>query len=52
MKTNPTKKIRTFGEFVTRAYDVYGKRKGSGFVQLAIHAHLIEFCGQKRFEIS
>jgi len=33
----------TFGEFIERAYDVCGKRKAKGFVQLAIKAHLIEF---------
>lgn len=52
MKTTTTKTTRTFGEFVTCVYDVCGKRKGGKMVQLAIKAHLIEFCGQQRFEIS
>lgn len=33
----------TLGEFIERAYVVYGKRKAKGFVRLAIKSHLIEF---------
>jgi hypothetical protein len=42
-KSNYSKRSLTFGEFIERAYGVYGKRKARGFVQLAIKAHLIEF---------
>jgi hypothetical protein len=52
MKNNSTKITRTFGEFVTSVYDVCGKRKAGKVVQIAIQAHLIEFCGQQRIVIS
>jgi len=35
----------TFGEFIARIYDIYGKRKASGIVRLAVKAHWVEFCG-------
>ena len=43
MKTHDKKKNLTFGEFVERVYDVYGKRKAGGIVKLAIKSHLVEF---------
>jgi hypothetical protein len=52
MKTNSTKKTRTFGEFVTSVYDVCDQRKAGRIVQLAIKSHLIEFRGQQRVVIS
>jgi len=52
MKNNSTKAPRTFGEFVTCVYDVYGKRKAGRMVQLAVKSQMIEFCGQKRIVIS
>jgi hypothetical protein len=51
MKTNGRKKSLTFGEFITRVYDVWGQRKAGGIVQLAIKAHLFEFRGQQRLMI-
>lgn len=45
------KKTRTFGEFVTCAYDICGKRNASRVVQFAIKTHVIEFCGQHRVTI-
>jgi len=42
-KNNYRKRLLTFGEFIERAYDICGKHKATGFVQLAIKAHLIEF---------
>jgi hypothetical protein len=52
MKNNSPKITRTFGEFVTCVYDVYGKRKAGRIVQLAITSQLIEFRGHQRFVIS
>jgi hypothetical protein len=52
MKKSCRKKVLRFGEFITNTYDVCGKHKARGFVRLAIKAHLIEFRGQQRFEIS
>jgi DNA-binding NtrC family response regulator len=49
VKTDCRKKSLTFGEFIECAYDAWGKRKASGMVRLALQAHLMEFCGQKRF---
>jgi hypothetical protein len=52
MKTNSTKRTRTFGEFVASVYDICGNRKAGRIVQIAIKSHLIEFCGQHRVVIS
>jgi len=51
MKTERRKKPLTFGEFITWAYDAWGKRKARGIVRLAVNAHLVEFRGQLRFVI-
>jgi hypothetical protein len=52
MKTNPSKKPLTFGEFVAGRYHVWGRRRALGIIRLAIKANLIEFHGQQRFVIS
>ena len=52
MKTHCRKSSLTFGEFITRVYDAWGKRKAKGVVRLAVKAHLVEFRGQERFMIS
>jgi hypothetical protein len=52
MKTHCTKKSLTFGEFIMAAYNVCGKRKARGIVQLSINGHLVEFRGRQRFVIS
>jgi hypothetical protein len=52
MKTNPTKKQLTFGEFVAGGYRVWGKRRALGIIRLALKSHLIEFRGQQRFVIA
>jgi len=52
MKTTSSKRTRTFGEFVTSVYDVYGKRTAGRIVQIAIKSQLIEFCGQHRVVIA
>jgi hypothetical protein len=48
MKTNSMKKSPTLGEFITRVYDVCGKRKAGGIVRFAIQTHLVEFRNQQR----
>jgi hypothetical protein len=52
MKTSSKKKTLTFGDFVVGIYEVCGKRKAKGIVQLAVNAHLLEFRGAQRFFIS
>ncbi|MEK7684238.1 MAG: hypothetical protein AAB466_02320 [Verrucomicrobiota bacterium] len=52
MNTDCRKKSLTFGEFITAAYDTWGKRRAKGIVRLAVKAHLIEFRGQRRIVIS
>ena len=52
MKTNYRKKPLTFGEFVSAAHDAWGGRRASGFVWLAVNAHLVEFRGQQRYVFS
>ncbi len=52
MKAISKKRIPTFGDFITRVYDVCGDRKATGIVRLAIKARLIEFRGEQRFMIS
>jgi len=52
MKINCRKKSLTFGEFVAAAHDLWDERRASGFVWLAVNAHLVEFRGQKRFLFS
>jgi hypothetical protein len=42
----------TFGEFVAGVYARWGKRRAKTIIQLAIKAHLIEFCGTERVVIS
>ena len=52
MKTNSTKRSPTLGEFITQVYDDCGERKAKGMVRLAMAAHLIEFRGQKRYDVA
>ena len=52
MKTDSRKRCLTFGEFITRVYDAWGRRKARGIVRLAIKSRLIEFRGTERFVIS
>ena len=52
MKTNSTKKSPTLGEFITRVYDVCGKRKAEGIVRFAFQSHLIEFRDKQHAVIS
>ena len=52
VKTNCRKKQLKFGEFIAAAHDAWGERRASGFVWLAVNAHLVEFRGQKRFVFS
>jgi hypothetical protein len=52
MKTHPSKKPLTFGDFVAGAYCAWGKRRAKGFIQLALKAHVVEFLGQQRFVFS
>jgi hypothetical protein len=52
MKTTSKKKTLTFGDFIVGIYEVCGKRKARGMVQLAVNAHLLEFRGPRRFWIS
>jgi len=52
MKTHSREINSTLGEFITRIYDVCGKRKGTKVVQMAIKAQLIEFRGQHRIVCS
>ncbi|HUD47861.1 MAG TPA: hypothetical protein VMR33_13590 [Candidatus Baltobacteraceae bacterium] len=52
VKANPRKMPLTFGDFVAGVYHTWGKRRGKGVVQLALKAHVIEFCGTERFVIS
>jgi hypothetical protein len=52
MKANHRERPLTFGDFVAGVYHTWGKRRGKGIVQLALKAHLIEFCGTERFVIS
>ena len=42
----------TFGDFIAGVYKTWGKRKAKGIVQLAVQAHLVEFCGPDRVVIS
>lgn len=51
MKTNSTQKVPTLGEFITRVYDVFGKRKAEGIVRFAIKTHMVEFRGKPHTEI-
>jgi hypothetical protein len=52
MKTRPAPPALTFGEFILAAYQVWGKRRASGYVWLAVKSHLVKFRGQNRFEFS
>jgi len=52
MKAPHGKKPLTFGDFVAGVYHTWGKRKANGIIQLALKAHVIEFCGPERFVIS
>jgi hypothetical protein len=52
MKANQEKRALTFGEFISNAYDAWGKRRARGMVWLAVNARLIEFQGPRRFEFS
>jgi hypothetical protein len=51
MKANCRKGHLTFGEFIMAVYDACGRQKAKGVVRLAVNAHLVEFRGQRRFEI-
>jgi len=42
----------TPGEFIARAYDVWGERIVRGIARLAVRWHLIEFRGRQRLVIS
>jgi hypothetical protein len=50
-KLGAVKEPLTFGDFVTGAYRVWGKRRARGMIHLAVKAHMIEFCGQRRYTI-
>jgi len=52
MNPHSKKKPLTFGDFVAASYRAWGKRRAGGIIRLAVKAHLIEFRGQQRFEIS
>jgi hypothetical protein len=52
MKTNPTKKQLTFGDFVAGGYRIWGKRRALGIIRLAVKSHMIEFRGQHRIVIA
>jgi hypothetical protein len=49
IKAHPRKRLLAFGDFVAGVYHTWGKRRGKGIVQLAIKAHVIEFCGTECF---
>jgi hypothetical protein len=52
MKTRPAPPALTLGEFILAAYQVWGRRRASGYVWLALKTRLVEFRGQNRREIS
>ncbi|MGD0812219.1 MAG: hypothetical protein ABSA83_01335 [Verrucomicrobiota bacterium] len=52
MKTNPTKKRLTFGDFVAGGYRVWGKRRALGIIRLALKSHMVEFRGHDRIVIA
>jgi hypothetical protein len=52
MKSKPSKKVLTFGDFIESAYNAYGKRKGPGMVRLAVNSRVLDFRGRQRFVIS
>jgi hypothetical protein len=52
MKTNPTKKPLTFGDFVADGHRAWGKCRAMGIIRLAVRSHLIEFRGQQRIVIA
>jgi hypothetical protein len=51
MESNCREKSLTFGEFITRVYDVWDPHKARGIVRLAVNARLLEFQGHDRFVI-
>jgi hypothetical protein len=52
MKTNGEKRGLRFGDFITAAYRVWGRRRAKGFVRLVVNAQLIEFRGHQRIVIT
>lgn len=51
MKPKPVKKALTFGDVIESAYGAYGRRKGTGFVRLAVNSRVLDFRGRQRFVI-
>jgi len=47
-----TKKTLTFGQFVAAVYNICGKRRARGLVQLAVNAHVVEFRSHRHFLVS
>ena len=45
-------KALTFGDFITRVYDLCGRRKAAGIVKLAVNAHFVAFRGQLCYVVS
>jgi hypothetical protein len=52
MKLGPNKKTLTFGLFIARVYDTWGKRKAKGIVRRAVNAGWLEFRGPGHYLVS
>jgi hypothetical protein len=52
MRPIRTRKTLTFGDFITRVYDICGRRKAAGIVKLAVNAHFVAFRGQLCYVVS
>ena len=52
MKTNHTKRLMTFGDFIAAIYDACGKRRAGKIVRHAVNAHLVVFRGHRHFVVS
>ena len=48
MKNKASKKTITFGEFIKRVCDAYGKREGRKIVWRAVNTRVIVFCDHPR----
>jgi hypothetical protein len=52
MKTNDEKRVLRFGDFIAAVYRVWGGRRATELVRMAVNAHWVVFRGQQRFLIS
>jgi hypothetical protein len=52
MKSKNMEKELTFGDLIAKFYHAFGKRRGQGFLRLALKVHFVEFRGDIRYVLT